>query len=164
MRRLSKKQVAAINGAKEAVTEATDKLKEAVESIREEGQEKLQAIRDAVEEFTSWRDDATRDDSEFDEVFMEYQTALGDARDVIDVIAAEAESYYDEKSEKWQEGEKGESYSEWMDRLREISAFEEPERPEIQPLYLGVPDEVEVEFDYDTGEALFDDLPEEPDL
>jgi hypothetical protein len=52
------------------------------------------------------------------EKFAEIQS---EACAIMEDAASEAESYYDEKSEKWQEGERGQAYSEWKDRLREIA-------------------------------------------
>ena len=44
-----------------------------------------------------------------------------EAFEVMDDAARSAEDYYDGKSEKWQEGERGSAYAEWRDRLREIA-------------------------------------------
>lgn len=60
--------------------------------------------------------------------------AKGEARDIMDEAANDAESYYDERSEKWQEGDRGQAYSEWKDRLRSVAeAIEEDlDAPEVQ--------------------------------
>lgn len=42
-------------------------------------------------------------------------------REVLDDAASAAEEYYDERSEKWQEGDTGQAYTEWRDRLRELA-------------------------------------------
>jgi glutaredoxin 2 len=44
-----------------------------------------------------------------------------EAADLMEEKASDAESYFDEKSEKWQEGDNGQVYSEWKDRLRQIA-------------------------------------------
>lgn len=43
--------------------------------------------------------------------------ARDEAFSALDEAANDAESYYDERSEKWQEGEAGQLYSEWKDEL-----------------------------------------------
>lgn len=49
------------------------------------------------------------------EALEAYNNALNDARSWCEDIASAAESAYDEKSEKWQEGEKGQEASEFKD-------------------------------------------------
>lgn len=66
--------------------------------------------------------------------------AKSSAMDIMENSANDAEEYHGDKSEKWQEGERGQAYYEWMGRLREISdAMQDaidlpevsmPERPE----------------------------------
>lgn len=57
-----------------------------------------------------------------------------EAAEIMDGAANDAESYFDEKSEKWQEGERGEIYGEWRNRLREVAdaIAEDIEAPEVQ--------------------------------
>lgn len=43
--------------------------------------------------------------------------ARDEALSALDDAATEAETYYDERSEKWQEGDAGQAYSEWKDEL-----------------------------------------------
>lgn len=59
--------------------------------------------------------------------------AKEEARALMDDEALSAESYYDERSEKWQEGDRGQAYGEWKDRLREVaeSIAEDIEAPEV---------------------------------
>lgn len=38
-------------------------------------------------------------------------------QDRISHLAEEAQNYYDERSEKWQESENGEAYSEWISNI-----------------------------------------------
>jgi uncharacterized coiled-coil DUF342 family protein len=65
------------------------------------------------------------------------------AWEIVDDAASAAEAYYDERSEKWQEGEKGERYSEWRDELRRVAGeieqeFETPELPDLEePDWVG---------------------------
>jgi DNA repair exonuclease SbcCD ATPase subunit len=164
MRKLSKKVLKKIEEAQEAVTEAAQGLKDAIEEIKEDGESKLDTVREAIDEFNSWLEEAR--DSDLSEAFEAYKEAITDGRDVMEEIASEAENYYDDKSEKWQEGEKGEAYGEWRDRLRELAdEFDEPDCPELEFSDIECPDsfEFEVSDEIKDGDELFDDIPEEPD-
>jgi hypothetical protein len=44
-----------------------------------------------------------------------------DAWEVLDDAATSAEDYYDERSDKWREGDTGQAYDEWKNRLRELA-------------------------------------------
>jgi hypothetical protein len=46
-----------------------------------------------------------------------YNGALETLKAIYADIATEARDYYEERSEKWQEGEAGEQYSAWLDTL-----------------------------------------------
>lgn len=73
-----------------------------------------------------------REDSQ--EIISGMEDAKERAREIMDDAALSAESYHDDKSEKWQESERGEAYAEWRDRLREVAdaVAEDVEPPEVQ--------------------------------
>lgn len=56
--------------------------------------------------------------------------AQQEAWELLDDAARAAEEYHDERSEKWQEGERGQAYAEWRDRLQAL-AGEMEAAPEI---------------------------------
>ncbi len=86
-----------------------------------------------------------------DRAVGDYNAVLEEINGWREGIAADQESFYDEKSEKWQEGEKGSAYSEWKDLWSneiEDATYEEPS---------------ELTIEYPEEEALNDDLfPDEP--
>ena len=60
-------------------------------------------------------------------IFERIEEARSRLFEILDEAANEAETYFDEKSEKWQEGERGQAYSEWKDALgnaRDLAATE----------------------------------------
>ena len=65
------------------------------------------------------------------------------AWEIMDGAATEADGYYDDRSEKWQEGEKGQRFAEWRDELQRVAGeieeeIEAPELPEIEePGWVG---------------------------
>jgi hypothetical protein len=44
-----------------------------------------------------------------------------EAHGILEDAADAADVYFDERSEKWQEGDTGQHYAEWRDRLRELA-------------------------------------------
>ena len=64
-----------------------------------------------------------------------YNEVLNEVNGIVEDIASEAESDFNDKSEKWQEGERGQAFSEWMGELQsfsltEIDPVEAPEPPD----------------------------------
>lgn len=59
--------------------------------------------------------------------------AKEEAREVMDDAALAAEEYYDNRSDNWRDGDKGQAYCEWKDRLREIAdaIADDIEAPEV---------------------------------
>lgn len=49
-----------------------------------------------------------------------YNELLEEARGIIDDVHSQGESDFDDKSEKWQEGERGEATREWLESLESI--------------------------------------------
>ena len=49
----------------------------------------------------------------------ELRTAGGELADMLRDAIDDAQAYFDDRSENWQEGEKGEAYQEWIDGLQE---------------------------------------------
>lgn len=80
-----------------------------------------------------------------------YNEAISEANEWQSGIATEIQDYIDEKSEKWQEGEKGQAYASWKEQYEE----------ELETVELEKPDEVT--FDNDNPSELLDQKPDEPE-
>ena len=76
---------------------------------------------------------------------------IGEAREWAEGIASDMQSYYDEKSERWQEGDNGQNYSSWKEEYENLSADE---------VEVTFPDDLEVP-DCTVAEDL-ENLPSEP--
>jgi hypothetical protein len=65
---------------------------------------------------------------EFEQRVRPHLTATNEAIDNLRQIAAEIrdslQEYYDERSDSWQEGEKGQAYLEWVDSWAELDSLE----------------------------------------
>lgn len=63
--------------------------------------------------------------------------------EVLDEAKGDAESYFDERSEKWQESDRGSAYSDWKDKLDQLAGeveeeFEQPSWESMdEPSWIG---------------------------
>ena len=112
----------------------TKKQQKQQAELVEELREKEQAVNDAFDEL--------------DSAVAEYNTTAADVSEFVNEVHGDMESHYNDRSEKWQEGEAGVAYYEWM------SAWDG-----------AAPEEIEVERPTFYGEAdEIDGLPVEPDF
>ena len=58
------------------------------------------------------------------------QSAIDDANALLDGVREDAQAHYDEKSEKWQESDKGTDYQEWISELEQTLDDVEVDAPE----------------------------------
>ena len=116
MKRISRAQQTEINNAVSALGDAGKELEAAVASYNEA----LERLGEAVE--------TARDT---------YNEKVVDLKAVYEEIHGEADSYYSDRSERWQEGEAGEAYSEWMGQLEE---------PGIEDIEIELPDPLEIDL------------------
>lgn len=65
---------------------------------------------------------------------QKYNDKIAEIKDIYQELASQAQNYYDERSEKWQESDAGNVYEEWIDALGS---------PEIEELEIELPDEIE---------------------
>lgn len=70
-----------------------------------------------------------------EEALGSYNEALSTLREIYEGIAQEAADHFSERSERWQEGEKGQQYQSWMDTLND---------PGIENAELEVPEDLEL--------------------
>lgn len=68
----------------------------------------------------------------YNEELAEYSGKVQALRDYRDELVAEMQCYYDEKSERWQDGEKGAAYQTWIDEWETLDIPDDPE-PLEQP-------------------------------
>jgi hypothetical protein len=70
-----------------------------------------------------------------DQAVEEYNAVLAEAKAFAEGIAADAQSHYDDKSEKWQEGERGQAYQAWVSEWENVN---------LDDLEVELPGEVEL--------------------
>lgn len=115
--KMTKAQLKERDGLASGLKEAAAELKEKIEAANSA----LADVRTSVEE---------------------YNAKLESAKEFVEGIAEAAQEAYDEKSEKWQEGEKGDAASSWIDELQSADIPEE--------LELTIPEDIdEPELNHD---------------
>jgi len=131
MKRINKAKLLEIAAVSGTCQEAAEKLTGAVEAYNE-GLAALKAPLEAA--------------------LQAYQEATAGLKELYEGIAQEAREYYDERSERWQEGEEGAAYNEWAEALEGF---------EIEEIEIDFPEEIDAPEVADfTDEATFP--PEEP--
>lgn len=115
MKRITKQDAERKVGLVEKITVADDKLADAIRVFNDK-----QAVAF----------------SEVQQVVVQYNDLIREAGGFCEDIAGEIESYINERSDAWREGEKGEAYNEWLgtwqDDLEEVeidepSAIDQPD-------------------------------------
>jgi hypothetical protein len=129
--KLSKSEAARRDELARALAEKADALRAKIEGYNDAMAKCWEAVACAVEE---------------------YNYALADARSFVEEVHTQRQGEYDDKSERWQEGERGEAAAAWLG---------EWEQPDLDDVELGEPEPVE-EPDLEHAEAL-ENLPEAAD-
>jgi len=129
MKKFSKEQQTEIDKTLAEIAEAETKLTEAVET------------------FNEWLESNS---SDIEAARTVYNEKLAELQAVYTNIAEAAREYYEEKSDKWQEGEAGEAYNEWLDQLESI---------DLEEIDIELPDPIEMPDFLDLSEEL---APTEP--
>jgi hypothetical protein len=76
---------------------------------------------DVVELFAKLEEARTGFEAAAESILDEIRELQSEARGIMEDEANSAAEYYDEKSEKWQEGDRGQAYCEWKDRLQSLA-------------------------------------------
>jgi len=105
-------------------------------------------VEESIAEFNTALADHRRP---VDAAIEAYNEAVEAAKDFADRVAGDAQAYYDDRSERWQEGDAGAAYADWINAW-ETASFDNVE--------VEIPADLE-EPDMDHATDL-DDLPTEP--
>lgn len=71
--------------------------------------------------------------SEVNSIISNYNEVVAEVEEFRDGLVGEMQDYYDERSEKWQDGEKGSAYSDWKNEWEQLdtSQADEVEAPDL---------------------------------
>jgi vacuolar-type H+-ATPase subunit I/STV1 len=78
---------------------------------------KLDELNTAIEQYNESVGEAW---TKLDDFINDYNGALSDARDFVERVKDEFTTEYDEKSEKWQEGDRGVAARDWIDSFDNV--------------------------------------------
>jgi DNA repair ATPase RecN len=113
--------------------------------------EKLRTIgNELTAEIVAFNDEISRRWQEIESLVESYNESVQQVNEVRESVHSDMDSYYTDRSEKWQEGEAGQNYQSWMEAWAD-------DLPEIA---VEQPDEIE-EPSLEASD-LIDDLPGEP--
>lgn len=115
------------------LTKADRDRRDEIVALLQERKEKLETKVSAFNDLLS----TARADVE--EAMGRYNDALDEAKEFTDNVANEAQATIEEKSEKWQEGEKGQAAVEWQQLWSEI---------DLDHVDIDFPDEIEFEVSH----------------
>lgn len=155
MKRLSKEQKQTHEEILKRLTDAKEALSDAITERNASLKEKHDAAMQAIEEYNNL---ITESVDALESLQNDYNEAREAAQDFMDEVGNSIQDYIDERSEKWQEGDKGQEYVQWKE------AWDE----QLDDLDIIFPDEIEVrEFEEIeeppfTEVDTFTDLPVEP--
>jgi flagellar motility protein MotE (MotC chaperone) len=131
--KLSKTQAKEIAGFHESLTQAWSDLEDETTAA----QEKIAAILEELKEHRATYEGKRADAANY-------------AREIVDELQGEV----DDKSERWQESERGEELSNWVSELESlVSEAEAAEAPELDEIVIEMPDDVSHCFAEESWEA-----------
>ena len=104
-----------------------------IDSTAAECREAATVLRDAI---TDYNDGLEKLQAPVKAAMTEFNNKLAELKDIYKGIGEEARDYYENRSERWQEGDDGQNYLEWVEALEEAE----------------VGDEVDIEFPDDIDE------------
>ena len=72
--------------------------------------------------------------TELDDLAVQYNEKLQEIHELRDEIREEMQTYFDEKSEKWQESDAGQDFQTWIESWEEDVAQEAVESSDVLPM------------------------------
>jgi hypothetical protein len=132
----------------EGVTEAWEELQAAADALNEKLEQDSKAPEDDPSIGTKEESDAFKD------AWKEYVYALEECQSFAENEAATAEEYFDERSEKWQESEKGEAWTAYKESWEAVRDIEIPKMEDHVDDDTGTVELPDDEVDGPISEAL----------
>lgn len=156
MKKLTKKQVEDRDAHVTALRSAKEKLTLAIGAFNEASETAFAEVSTAVETYNQKRKDELVAVTEAAEAYNE---VAAEASSFCEGLRDEAQGYHDDKSEKWQEGDAGQAYAQWIEEIGldvSMIELEEPDDLEVEE-----PAEVD-EPSMEVGPDELEEMPGEP--
>ena len=110
--------------AESRLSQAIDSAIETVAAVVRSEPADGQSVDDCIAEFQKEQQNAAEEALE--DLFTEYTDAIEAVIDFAQNVRDEAQGYFDDKSERWQEGEKGEEFTLFIESWNEIANIDIP--------------------------------------
>lgn len=122
---------------------------------RDEIVERLLASREKLEvAISDYNDAIEKAQTDLEEHIDDYNLILDDAIGLVDDVVSQAESDMEERSEKWQESDRGQAVQTWIDAIREI---------DLEAIKIDFPDPIEMAEEELSHADQISDMPDEPE-
>ena len=114
-----------------ATFKSLEEMNAKLELLGEQSEELLEVINDKLADFIN---ETIHKDSGLTliEMLDEFRDTKEQLTDLVNESVGEMESYYDDRSEKWQDGDRGEAYSEWISEWKYVVYLSEESCIEIK--------------------------------
>ena len=120
------------------------KLTKQEEAQRSELYAKLHSARGALDAKIEDVNDALQTAIDaLEGAIADYNSALDDARNFVVDIVSQAEEDFSDKSERWQEGERGEIVRAWIDEW-DTAQLDDIDAPEIERIVIDLEDHADI--------------------
>jgi len=143
---LNKKEIEDRDRMLDELREARDAVKVAAEDADAEIQKSFEVLRAAVDAHNEAVEAAF---APVKEAVDAYNETLDAIRSFYADQESDAQSTFDERSEKWQESDKGQAFQAWIESLGAASVLDDLEVPTFDPIEIDDPPEIEVPEDVD---------------
>jgi DNA-binding transcriptional MerR regulator len=111
--------------------------REQIDALVDELEARSALVREAIEDFNA---ELEQQRHGVEERISQYDAIVVDLMKIYDGLRAEAEAYYDTRSEKWQDSDAGQEYAAWIEALANVADGNDEN---VQPLVLDLPEDVE---------------------
>jgi DNA repair ATPase RecN len=156
MRKLDKATCAQRDEITGRVRSRASDLQEAAETFNTAIDEAWETLEAAIEAFNTTLEEKWEP---IEQASNDYNEAVNDANAWKQDVAGDIQSYMDDRSEKWQEGEAAGRYTAWKEQFEEEFETADLERPE--PIEVEQPGHIDLDLE-DVAELL-EQLPEQLD-
>lgn len=158
--KLTKREMSERDSLAEDLHNAHTKLVQAMADYNTRMGELRDALDDAVAVYNEGREEAL---ASLEDARDAYNSLLEDTKEFVSNVTGNAQSVFDERTDKWQDGDRGRAASDWINQWTDAEFepvdLETGEPLDIQMLY---PEELDADYIEDRSELLRD-LPSEPE-
>lgn len=116
--------------------------------------ERLDAAKQEVEtQVTAYNEQKSKLFGLVEAAINHYNEVVADFESLREEVHSDMESFFEERSEKWQEGDAGQSYSEWKDQWAEEQAEHELQETDDVEVDLNGSEQIDSQYPFEPGDT-----------